>query len=146
MRALRPLLYVWAGPVSLAGLAIAGLVRASGGSVRRVEGVLEASGGILGRLFPHLWPGLHLCALTLGHVVLAEHAEGALATRRHERVHVRQYERWGFLFPLLYLLASAAALLRGGHAYRDNAFEREAFRAEGTAGPGGRGGGGIVAG
>jgi hypothetical protein len=43
-------------------------------------------------------------------------------------MHVRQYERWGPFFPLLYLLASFEALIRGGDAYRDNRFEREARR------------------
>jgi hypothetical protein len=41
---------------------------------------------------------------------------------------VRQYERWGILFPILYVASSAIALLRGGSAYRDNVFEREAFQ------------------
>jgi hypothetical protein len=52
--------------------------------------------------------------------------------RNHERVHVRQYERWGPLFPPLYLLSSAAALVRGMDPYRDNRFEQEAFRASGA--------------
>jgi hypothetical protein len=45
------------------------------------------------------------------------------STLDHELVHVRQYERWGFLFFPLYLAGSLRALLRGGHAYRDNPFE-----------------------
>lgn len=126
----RSLLYAWAGPVTLVGLGAALAVALSGGRVRVVDGVVEASGGLLSRLFPRMVPRLHLWAVTLGHVVLAEHAGSAERTRRHERVHVRQYEKWGLLFPLLYGASSARALLRGGDPYRDNAFEREAFAGE----------------
>jgi hypothetical protein len=41
-------------------------------------------------------------------------------------VHVRQYERWGLLFPILYVLASFRALLTGKRFYWDNVFEVEA--------------------
>lgn len=125
----RALLYAWASPVTLVGLLLALLVRATGGTVRRVSGVVEASGGLLVRLFPRIHPRLHLLAVTLGHVVLAEHEESAERSRSHERVHVAQYERWGLLFPLLYFGSSAWALLRRRDPYRDNAFEREAFLA-----------------
>lgn len=128
-RFLRGALYAWASPVTLVGLLVALLVRATGGTVRRVDGVVEASGGVLARLFPRVLPDLHLFALTLGHVVLAEHQESAERSRSHERVHVAQYERWGLLFPFLYLGASAWALLRRRDPYRDNPFERQAFLA-----------------
>jgi hypothetical protein len=52
------------------------------------------------------------------------------ATRAHERVHVRQYERWGPLFVPLYLAASIWAAVNGGDAYYDNPFEREAWAVE----------------
>lgn len=126
---LRTLLYAWASPVTLVGLLLALLVRATGGTVRRVAGVVEASGGLLGGLFPRIHPRLHLLAVTLGHVVLAEHEESAERSRAHERVHVAQYERWGLLFPFLYFGSSAWALLTRRDPYRDNAFEREAFLA-----------------
>jgi hypothetical protein len=42
-------------------------------------------------------------------------------------VHVRQYERWGPLFVPAYVLCSAVIWSRGGDAYRDNPFEREAY-------------------
>ena len=48
-------------------------------------------------------------------------------TREHERVHVRQYERWGPLFLPAYGLASLLAARRGQHAYYGNRFEREAY-------------------
>jgi hypothetical protein len=43
---------------------------------------------------------------------------------------VRQYERWGGFFPLVYVGASLVVLLSGGDPYRDNPFEREAFGRE----------------
>lgn len=102
------------------------LARAAGGSIHWRDGVLEASGGFLPALLSRIYPPMSIAAITLGHVVLAQTADDLDATRTHERVHVRQYERWGALFPLLYLGASLAALLRGGHAYHDNRFELEA--------------------
>jgi hypothetical protein len=64
--------------------------------------------------------------LTLGHVVLARDLPALQQTRAHERVHVRQYERWGPFFLPAYAAASLWALSRGRHPYVDNWFEREA--------------------
>lgn len=66
-------------------------------------------------------------AITVGHVILARDQYSLDFTRDHERVHVRQYERWGPLFVPLYFLLSGIILLRGGNAYLDNPFEAEAF-------------------
>ncbi len=65
--------------------------------------------------------------MTLGHVVLGLNPSTLEATRAHERVHVRQCERWGPFFLPAYGLASLLAAVRGGDAYRDNRFEREAY-------------------
>lgn len=129
---LRLLLYVWPLPVTLLGGVLALLARLSGGEWRRVSGVLEASGGWPARMLraglPFSGP---VAAITLGHVVLGGSRDELDATRVHERVHVRQFERWGSLMLLLYPLAGALAWLRGGDPYRDNPFEREARAAEG---------------
>ncbi|MEZ6196296.1 MAG: hypothetical protein R3F20_11320 [Planctomycetota bacterium] len=105
-----------------------------GGGARVVAGVLEVHGGGvswgLRRLVP--LPG-GAAAITLGHVVLGRDAATLERTRRHERVHVRQYERWGPFFLPAYFAASLAARGRGGNAYRDNRFEREAFAADKAA-------------
>jgi hypothetical protein len=69
-------------------------------------------------------------AITLGHVVLGRDRDALHDTRTHERVHVEQYERWGPFFLPLYLLASAWAILCGGHVYFDNRLEQEAWRVE----------------
>lgn len=69
-------------------------------------------------------------AITFGHVVLARDAAALDSSRTHERVHVRQYERWGPLFIPAYLLISLFLLLSGRDSYRENFFEKEAFRQE----------------
>jgi hypothetical protein len=65
--------------------------------------------------------------MTLGHVVLGRDQTQLDQTRTHERVHVRQVERWGPLFIPAYLIASVVQWARGKRAYADNPFEREAF-------------------
>lgn len=100
----------------------------SGGRLHLRRGAIEASGGLLPRLLRVAVPiagGAR--ALTLGHVVLARTDSDLDATRAHERVHVRQCERWGPLFIPAYLSSSAWAGIRGRDAYRDNGFEREAY-------------------
>lgn len=114
--------YVWAAPCTLLGAAAAVLLLLSGARARVVRGVLEVSGGALPRCLP-------FDAITLGHVVIARTPRAMARWRRHERVHVRQCERWGPLFFPAYLLAGAWQRLRGRRAYWDNPFEVEA-RAE----------------
>lgn len=125
--------YLWAAPVTAPGLALAASARWTGGSVRRAEGVVEASGGWPGSFLGCAIPGFPIAAITLGHVVLAASEEEMGRCRAHERSHVAQYERWGVLFPLLYAAASLTALASGRNAYRDNVFEREADRAADAA-------------
>lgn len=123
--------YLWALPVSVIGMLLALLARASGGSYTRKYGVLEVTGGwpakLLRRGFPFCGP---VAAITIGHVVLGASQDALEKTRSHERVHVRQYERWGILFVLAYPLAGAWAWLKGGNPYWDNIFERQARELE----------------
>jgi hypothetical protein len=128
MRLLRTLAYLWALPTTVVGLLFVPLALVSGGRMRVVQGVLEISGGWAGvflRRFTLLKGGAS--AMTLGHVVLAQDEWLAEMTRSHERVHVRQVERWGPLFLPAYAIASLIALLRGQRPYMDNMFEREAY-------------------
>ena len=118
--------YLWASPISLAALPAALLGAVTGGRARFHGGVLEAGGGILRPILTRAVPGFAIGAITFGHVVLGASASELSESRAHERVHVRQYERWGVLFPLLYLFASLAALARGRSVYAGNAFERQA--------------------
>jgi hypothetical protein len=124
----RALLYIWTGPTTLLGLWLLPLACLTGGGARVVDGVLEIHGGLVRWLLVHctlLRGGAR--AMTLGHVVLGISPEALDDTRTHERIHVRQAERWGPLFVPAYLLASLFLFLRGRNAYRDNPFEREAF-------------------
>jgi hypothetical protein len=131
----RTLRYLGALPVSAVAATIVPFVIATGGSVHARSGVVEAAGGLLRPLLERGVPGFPISAITLGHVVLARDLRALDATRAHERVHVDQYERFGALFPFLYLAASLQALWRGGRAYGDNRFEQEACArsAEGAA-------------
>ena len=123
---LRALRYLWASPTTAIGLTALALAVASGGRVRRVTGVLEVEGGIASGLLRRV----RASAMTLGHVVLALDGPAHDISRAHERVHVRQCERWGPLFIPAYAAASLIAWARGRHYYYDNCFEREAFNPE----------------
>jgi len=127
---MKPLRYLWAGPVTCLGLMLVPLAWVGAGRVSVVDGVIEASGGLLDALLRRvtvLRGGAS--ALTLGHVVLARNDQCAKQTRAHERAHVRQCEQWGPLFLPAYLAASLLAVLRRGNFYRDNWFERMANQA-----------------
>ena len=124
---LRCLRYAWAAPYTLLG-AVLGLVALVFGASWRLErGVLEFCGGRLGRLIARLPQPLAFSAMTLGHVILAVDSAALRQLRQHERVHVRQYERWGLLFLPAYVLSSVVQLLRGRNPYRENHFERQAY-------------------
>ena len=120
--------YLWAGPNTLVGLLLALLTRLTGGGWAVHTGVVEAQGGwarpTLQRL-PFVNNGA--LAITIGHVVLAQTDAALDVTRTHERVHVRQFERWGPLFGPAYLLAGAWQWAQGKDPYRDNPFEVEAY-------------------
>jgi hypothetical protein len=133
---LRLFLYTWVLPVSVIGLLLALAARTSGGGLRRLNGVMEVSGGwpakLLQRGFPFSGP---VAAITLGHVIVGVSAEALRLTRTHERAHVRQFERWGVLLLALYPLAGMLAWIKGGNPYLDNLFEREARAQEQAADP-----------
>jgi hypothetical protein len=118
--------YVWAAPTTALGLVVAAFALLTHGHLRRVDGVLEVHGGFATFFLNRLTP-MHAAAMTLGHVVIGQNRACLDATRLHERVHVRQCERWGPLFIPAYLLASLYLWLRGRQAYRDNPFEQEAY-------------------
>lgn len=126
----RTFLYLWALPTTSVGLACAAAALVTGGRARVVRGVIEVHGGIVGFLL-HRVAGIFLAggasAMTLGHVVLGRDQNLLDFTRDHERVHVRQCERWGPLFLPVYLGASAWLWFRGRRRYEDNPFEVEAY-------------------
>jgi hypothetical protein len=128
MRWFQPILYVWAAPASFIGLAFIPFALLQGGRAAIVNGVVEVYGGIITRLLRNGLPWVGSgAAITFGHVVWGCDQTCLNISRRHERIHVRQYERWGPLFIPLYLACAAVVALRGLDPYLDNPFEREAF-------------------
>jgi hypothetical protein len=113
----RAVAYVWAAPLTAAGLVLGALSRTP---PRVHDGVVrfDDARGLGGRMLR--WRGF--AAATLGHVIIATGSPGDRLLR-HELVHVRQAERLGPLFVPLYL----AGLVRYG--YRRNPFERAAYAA-----------------
>ena len=125
---LRLLVYLWALPTTAVGLLFVPVALVSGGGMRLVAGVLEVHGGLVAAFLRHCTPLRGgASAMTLGHVVIGRTPELLTVTRAHERVHVRQVERWGPLFIPAYFLLSLVVFLKGGRAYEDNPFEREAY-------------------
>jgi len=92
--------------------------------------VIEFHGGLLDRLLRRVPICGGAAAMTLGHVVIARTKGDLDRSRRHELVHVAQYERWGPLMVPAYLACSAWLWLRGYDAYFDNPFEAEAYGGE----------------
>ena len=121
---------LWAAPWTALGLLLGALGMATGGAVRPQDGVLEFHGGMLRWCLARIPIPGGAAAITLGHTVLARTRDDLERTRRHEAVHVRQYERWGLFFVPAYLGASAWLWLAGQDPYRDNPFEREAWQAD----------------
>ncbi len=111
----RVLVYLWALPTTLVGLVFLPLAVISGGGYQVVDGVLEIHGGFV-EFFLRRCTLLNggASAMTLGHVVLGRDEWALELTRDHERVHVRQCERWGPLFLPAYVMASGLAFLRRG--------------------------------
>jgi hypothetical protein len=71
-----------------------------------------------------------MCAMAIGHLVIAEKRGLTPQVLTHELAHVRQAACWGILFPIAYLAASAWAVLHGQDAYWHNVFEVAARQAE----------------
>jgi hypothetical protein len=133
----RAALLLWAAPLTLFGLALALPVRLRRGRWRVLRGHTGAVlvQGPLADWTLRRHPAGAMNAIALGHVVIA--TQDGLSPRllAHELEHVRQAERWGPLFPLLYLASSAWQLLRGRDAYWHNHFEVAARAAEQAALP-----------
>jgi hypothetical protein len=123
---LAALRYAWAAPATLVGLLVALPAFATGARARVIDGVIEVTGGRVERLIAALPRRCRFCAITFGHLVVCTDEGTAAAVRAHERVHVRQYERFGALFFPLYIGSSIVQMLRGRDPYFDNRFEREA--------------------
>lgn len=120
----------WASPWTACGLAAGLLGLLTGGGVQRVGRVIEFHGGLIDRVLRWVPIAGGASAMTLGHCVLGRTKADLVRSRRHELVHVAQYERWGPLFVPAYLACSAWMWLRGRDSYLDNPFEVEAYSSE----------------
>jgi hypothetical protein len=119
--------YAWALPATIVALPFVVVAVSAGAAIHFVDGAIEVGGGRAGRAIARLPAPLRFSAMTLGHVILGIDQQTLHSARRHEHVHVRQYERFGVLFFALYAGSSVAQLWRGRHPYFDNCFEREAY-------------------
>jgi hypothetical protein len=101
-------------------------------------GALEITSPALGYFLHSAWArtlsgGSGFAAATIGSVIVSGDEPALASCRTHERIHVRQCERWGPFFPLAYVAAGLwAALIRRDlrSYYWDNPFEIEARAAE----------------
>lgn len=125
--AFKASLVLWASPYSLLGITIGCIGCCLGGKIRLREGALEFFDGFTASCVRRLPTGPTTLGITLGHVILGQTDEGLRIAGDHERVHVRQYERWGPMMGIAYLLCSAWLWLMGKDAYLDNPFEVEAY-------------------
>lgn len=130
---IRILQYFWAAPNTALGLCFLPPTVLSGGKVRYERGAIEVHGGFT-RFFLSRCLLIQASAMCLGHVILARDRASLDRSREHERVHVRQYERWGPLMLPAYFFASFLAWRRGRHFYLDNHFELEAYRLSSPSG------------
>jgi hypothetical protein len=121
---------LWASPWTLCGLLLGAVALATGGGCQRIGRVIEFHGGALEWMLRWMPICGGAAAMTLGHVVIARTKGDLDRSRRHELVHVAQYERWGPLMVPAYLACSAWLWLRGYDAYFDNPFEAEAYGCE----------------
>ena len=124
---------LWALPLTAVGLLLALPVILWRGDMRLVRSARAPALLFSGPAADYLLarhPFGAMCAMAIGHVVIAERSSLTRRILTHELAHVRQAACWGVLFPFVYLGASAWALLRGEDAYWNNAFEIAARKAE----------------
>ena len=117
---------VWAAPITLVALLVAMLLCLRHAKLRYRLGAIDCLGLPVADTLDWLPTTARVDAITLGHVIFSRDEHIATTWCAHERIHVRQYERWGIFLPLAYGIASVIAWTNGECPYRDNAFEREA--------------------
>ena len=119
--------YIWTSPTTLLGLLIVFVEFCRGGNVGLKLGVVEVHGSLSAWLLKRLPFVQGAAAVTLGHVIVGCDQDCLDQSRKHEHVHVKQYERWGPFFLPAYFASSLVAKLRGQDPYLDNWFELEAY-------------------
>lgn len=137
---LTPAAYLWPSCYTLIGalLGASSLFGARRGSVRwkwldyrSSTGCLCFVGGAAGWLMRRTG-AKGIQAMTLGHAVLFRDTAAMIRCFSHEAVHVRQYQWLGPFYLPAYLVAAAWTAATGPpgrrHPFRDNWFERQAYR------------------
>lgn len=123
---------LWALPLTLPGLLLAIPVLLARGHLRLIMAPTPAA--IVSGPFADFLLARHpfgaMCAMAIGHLIIAEQQGLTRQILTHELTHVRQAALWGVVFPFAYLAASLWARLRGRDAYWHNVFEIEARKAE----------------
>ena len=127
MSFIRFMAIIWALPYTTLGLLIGLFGLCTRGSVCR-RWPIEFYGGGVEWLLSGL-PSDLVMAMTLGHVIPGRSEAALDISRDHELIHVRQYERWGPFPGPAYWSCSLSLWLRGKDGYRDNPFEKEAWKA-----------------
>jgi hypothetical protein len=117
----------WASPYTLLGLLLGCFGLCTGSRVRVRGGAIEFYGGGVTWLIQRFPYGQFTLAFTLGHTIFGQTEASLDISRDHERVHVRQYERWGPFMGPAYLGCAMVLWLMGRRPYRDNPFERQAY-------------------
>jgi hypothetical protein len=126
MRWLKFAKILWAAPCTVVGLAIAVIPLMMGGKVKYSAGALEATYRRTQAGCGRFARRLPFRGIVFGHVILAVTAEELQSIGPHERVHVKQYERWGPLFFIAYGASSLWQALKRRNPYWDNHFEVQA--------------------
>ena len=124
---MKLLAVIWTSPNTLLGLLIGGLGLIGGSRCQWVAGCVEFHGGLVRWLLKRGPLDQGILAITLGHCILGQSPTALQIARKHEHVHVRQYERWGPFFLPAYLGCSFFLWIGQHDAYRDNPFEVEAY-------------------
>ena len=130
MFVLRPLLWLWALPLTVLGLPLFALAiaqRKRQTCVLRTQygTVFTAHSTVIAKLLA--WHPLgRMEAVAIGCCILARDSQALTKHLPHELVHVRQAQLWGVFFPLAYGASSAWQVLHGRCAYADNYFEQQA--------------------
>lgn len=123
---------VWALPLTAFGLLLALPAFLNKGRLHFIHSptpALVVSGPVADYLLAH-HPFGPMCAMAIGHIVIADKRSLTPQIMTHELAHVRQAARWGALFPFAYLASSAWVALHGKDAYWYNTFEIAARKAE----------------
>lgn len=76
------------------------------------------------KLHQVIWWKKGIRGITIGNMILLGNIDGK--TFEHELVHIKQFEKYPIIFPILYVLE----LIKNG--YRNNKYEIEAYRVAGN--------------